>query len=247
MIRTILLGLFFWIEMFFVLILYLIFVVLEVFSKKAAKKFVYIVSRYWSIQALSVGGIKLEVKGKDNLPESNQVAFISNHQSYLDIPILLAAIPKFLGFIAKKELNKVPFINIWMKALKCTLVDRKKPAESIEKIQKRIQLVEKGYPVVLYPEGTRSKNGKLRRFKTAGLRLFYESNVILVPVTIDGSYKILEDDKKLKRGKVTVTIHQPIYNKKEVAENYQKMTEYCKRQIQSGFANAENQQLLVQN
>lgn len=240
MIRTILLGLFFWIEMFSVLILYLIFVVLEVFSKKAAKKFVYIVSRYWSIQALSVGGIKLEVKGKENLPKSNQVAFISNHQSYLDIPILLAAIPKFLGFIAKKELNKVPFINIWMKALKCTLVDRKKPAESIEKIQKRIKLVEKGYPVVLYPEGTRSKNGKLRRFKTAGLRLFYESNAILVPVTIDGSYKILENDKKLKRGKVTVTIHQPIYNKKEVADDYQKMAEYCKRTIQSGFSNFEN-------
>lgn len=242
MIRTILLGLFFWIEMFFILILYLIFVVLEVFSKNAAKKFVYVVSRYWSIQALSVGGIKLEVKGKENLPASNQVAFISNHQSYLDIPILLAAIPRFIGFIAKKELNKVPFINIWMNALKCTLVDRKNPAESIEKIQSRIKLVEKGYPVVLYPEGTRSKNGKLGRFKTAGLRLFYESNVILVPVTIDGSYKILEDDKKLKRGKVTVTIHPPIYNKKEVAGDYQKMTEYCKRQIQSGFANTENQQ-----
>ena len=103
MIRTILLGLFFWIEMLFILLLYLIFVVLEVFSKNAAKKFVYVTSRYWSIQALSVGGVKLEVKGKENLPKTNQVAFISNHQSYLDIPILLAAIPKFMGFIAKKE------------------------------------------------------------------------------------------------------------------------------------------------
>jgi len=236
MIRTFLLGLFIWIELLFVLILYLIFLILEAFSKKAAKKFVYVTSRYWSIQALSVGGVKLEVKGKENLPESNQVAFISNHQSYLDIPILLAAIPNFMGFIAKKELNKVPFINIWMKALKCTLVDRRNPAESIEKIKKRIKLAEKGYPVVLYPEGTRSKNGKLGRFKTAGLRLFYDSDLILVPVTIDGSYKILENDKKLKRGKVTVTIHQPIYNKKEVAGDYQKMAEYCKRQIQSGFA-----------
>ena len=237
MVRTVLLGFFLGIEMFIVLVLYLIFVVLETLSKKVAKKFVYIISRYWSIQALSVGGIKLEVKGRENLPASNQVVFISNHQSYLDIPILLAALPKFIGFIAKKELNKAPFINIWMRALKCALVDRSNPAESIEKIQSRIKLVEKGYPVVLFPEGTRSGNGKLGKFKTAGLRLFYDSDLILVPVTIDGSYKIFEDSKKLRTGKVKVTIHPPVYDKKEVAEDYQEMSAFCKRQIQSGFSN----------
>ena len=246
MARTILVGLLLGIEMFFILILYLIYLVLETFSKKAAKNFVYIVSRYWSIQALSVGGIKLEVNGREKLPESNQVVFISNHQSYLDIPILLDAIPKFIGFIAKTELNKMPFINIWMRALKCALIDRKNPAEAIEKIQSRIKLVEKGYPVVLFPEGTRSQNGNLGKFKTAGLRLFYESDLILVPVTIDGSYKIFENSKTLKRGKIIVTIHPPICNKKEVAEDYKKMAEYCKRQIHSGFANAEKQQRLIQ-
>lgn len=236
MVRTILVGLLLGIEMIFVLILFLIYLVLETFSKKTAKKFVYITSRYWSIQALILGGIKLEVNGRENLPKSNQVAFVSNHQSYLDIPVLLAAIPKFIGFVAKTELNKMPVINIWMRALKCALVDRKNPAEAIEKIQSRIKLVEKGYPVVIFPEGTRSQNGSLGRFKTAGLRLFYESDLILVPVTIDGSYKIFENSNTIKKGKITVTIHPAIYNKKEVAEDYQKMTRYCKRQIQSGFA-----------
>jgi 1-acyl-sn-glycerol-3-phosphate acyltransferase len=234
MLRTILIVFVLGIEMLLILLFYAIDVILELISKKAGKAFVYFVSRYWSLQALAVGGVKLEVKGKEHLPQSNKIAFISNHQSYLDIPVLLAALPKFTGFIAKTELNKMPFINIWMRSLKCAIIDRSNSAESMKKIQNRIRLAEKGYPIVLFPEGTRSRNGQLRRFKTGGISLFYNSGLILVPVTIDGSHKLIED-KRLKRGKVTVTIHQPIYEKKAVAKDYKEMTEYCRETIESGF------------
>lgn len=234
MLRTILIGLLLGIEMLLILLFYLIDVILELISKKAGKAFVYFISRYWSLQALAVGGVKLEVRGKNNLPKSDKLAFISNHQSYLDIPILLAALPKFTGFIAKTELNKMPFINIWMRALKCAIIDRGNSAESMKKIQSRIQLAEQGYPIVLFPEGTRSRNGQLRRFKTGGISLFYNSSLILVPVTIDGSHKLIEN-KRLKRGKVTVTIHPPIYEKKDVARDYKEMREYCRETIESGF------------
>ena len=238
MIRSIVLATIFWLEMLVSMLLFLIALILEFFSDKVAQMFVYHVIHNWSKHGMWLAGVKIEVRGTEHLPVDNRIGFVSNHQSYLDIPILLAAIPKPMGFIAKSELRKVPFINQWMRVLRCILVDRKNSSESIEAIHKRIRLAEKGHPLVLFPEGTRAKNGKMRRFKTGGVHLYYEAGLTLVPVTIDGSFRLFEAQNKLKPGKVVVTIHPCIQDKKNVAGDYKEMTKLIQDTIESGFQNS---------
>ena len=235
MIRSIVLATIFWLEMFVSMLLFLVALMLELFSDKVAQMFVYHVTHNWSKHGMRLAGVKIEVRGTEHLPVDKRIGFVSNHQSYLDIPILLAAIPKPMGFIAKAELRKVPFINQWMRVLRCTLVDRKNSSESIDALHKRIRLAEKGHPLVLFPEGTRAKNGKMRRFKTGGVHLFYEADLTLVPVTIDGSFRLLEAKNKLRPGNVIVTIHPFINNKKQAASDYKEMTKRLQDTIESGL------------
>lgn len=235
MLRTILFGLLFWVEMFLSVILYLLSLLIELFSKQAHKVYVRKVTRGWSLHALSLAGIKVMVEGKENIPETDKVCIVSNHQSYLDIPVLIIAVPKLLGFIAKAELGKVPFLNFWLKALKSSLVSRKKFSQAIKSTQQRFEFAEKGYPVVIFPEGSRAKDGQIRRFKTGGIRVLNETELVILPVTINGSFKILEYSGKLRKGTVYVTIHPPVFPESRINIDYRELTGSLKEIIQSGL------------
>lgn len=168
------------------------------------------VTHSWAIFIMKVSGAKVTVTGLENIPKDTTVLFVSNHQSYFDIPLIISAIDVPKGFIAKKELAKWIGIRVWMKAIRCTFLDRDNMRKSAEAIVEGINTLKNGYSMVVFPEGTRSKGGKPLDFKAGSFKLAIKSKVPIVPVTIDGSYKLLESYDTKVNSSIKVTIHPSI-------------------------------------
>lgn len=154
-------------------------------------------------------GFKVKVVGKENIPKNGEYAIISNHQSLGDIPILIGNIKAPFAFIAKKELKKVPIVSSWMKTMRCVLLDRKNPRQGLKVIKQGAELIKQGQPMLIFPEGTRSKDGTLGEFKSGSFKIAYKSERAILPITLSNVYKMKERWPKIT--KVTMTIHKPIF------------------------------------
>lgn len=186
-------------------------------------EYVYETVKDWATGVMKSAGAKVNVYGLENLPEGNNMLFVSNHQSNFDIPLLLSSIPVPKGFIAKKELSKVPFISRWMKQINCLFMDREDMKQSMQIILEGIKLLKSGYSMVVFPEGTRSKGDPVAEFKAGSFKLATKSKVPVVPLTIDGTYKLLEgNNNRIAPAEVNLYIHKPIdvtaLSKDELAE-----------------------------
>lgn len=186
--------------------------VMQILQMKSAadRLATHVVTKWARFMVLSTRS-KVEIVGSEFLPKDKAVLFIANHQSDFDIPLLLGFIDKPMGFIAKKELEKVPMISTWMKKIKCVFIDRKNPRDGIKGLNRAFDNVKNNHSMVLFPEGTRSKGPKMGEFKRASLKLALKSNVVIVPLTIDGSYKLLEgNNNRIKKSKIRLVIGKPI-------------------------------------
>ncbi len=156
-------------------------------------------------------GARVETRGKENLPPpGSKTCFVANHQSMLDIPAIIGHAGVWAGFIAKKELDSVPFLSSWIRAMHCVYIDRKSPRSSIDAIFKGVDHIRNGIPMVIFPEGTRSRTGKLGEFKHGSLKLATRAKALVVPITIDGTRNGLEGKKGIGFPKVIITIAEPI-------------------------------------
>lgn len=164
----------------------------------------------WAKYVFKVTNSTVEVEGLEKLPSDRAVVFIANHQGAMDIPLLYGFTGKPMAFVAKVELSKIPLLADWMKLLQCTFIDRKSPRKSIQAIVDAAANVGKGYSQVIFPEGTRSKGGPHNEFKSGSFKLAFKSNAPIVPVTIDGTWRIYEEKKKLQSANVKMIIHDPI-------------------------------------
>ncbi len=153
---------------------------------------------------------KVKVYGKNNIPDQNNICFVSNHQGYFDIILIFGYLRKKIGFIAKKELKKIPILSFWMKTINCIFIDRNDHKGSINAINKRMEYIKNGNPMIIFPEGTRSKDVKINRFKTGGLKLLIQNNLKIVPITINGTYKLFEKKGEINSGDISLYIHKPI-------------------------------------
>lgn len=164
----------------------------------------------WSRFIVKLAGGTVEVQGEENVPKDTPVVFIGNHQSYLDIPILLGHIQKRKAFIAKIEILSVPILSGWMKLMKCTFLDRKNMRQTVRAMHEAVETLKDGYPLVIFPEGTRSQGNSVGEFKPGSFKLAIKSGVPIIPFTIDGSWHLFEEKKKIQNSLVRITIHPPI-------------------------------------
>lgn len=170
---------------------------------------VYKVGNIWASSLLKVAGVKVTVHGIENIPKDKPVLFIGNHQGNFDIPIYISQIPQLIGFIAKIELGKIPVLKTWMELMQCVFMDRSNIRKSGEAIIKGIKNLKSGYSMVIFPEGTRSRGDIMGQFKLGSFKLASKSKCPIIPVTMNGSYKIMENNKKslIKPAKVELYIH----------------------------------------
>ncbi|MCX7725389.1 MAG: 1-acyl-sn-glycerol-3-phosphate acyltransferase [Chitinispirillaceae bacterium] len=183
-------------------------ILLSFVNAKAAR----FVARQWTKHLLLICGIKADVEGLEKLDVNKRYIFIANHQSHLDIPVIMASLPHEISFIAKKELFMIPFFGWGIFALGHIWLDRSNPRKAISSIQKAIdRLKRKKVSLVLFPEGTRSSDGKLGTFKQGSFALVLKAGVEVVPLVIKGTFERLPKYKKIiSSGRVKLIICNPI-------------------------------------
>ena len=178
-------------------------------------KYIHKVTTNWAKSVMNLAGAKITVVGKENIPKGKTALFVSNHQSNFDILFLMSSIDVPKGFIAKKELEKWPMISTWMKYINCIFMDRSNLRKSAEAIVMGTKLLKNGYSMVIFPEGTRSKGGPIEDFKAGSFKLATKSGSLIVPVTINGTYKLLEaNNNRIKGADIELVIHPAIDPKK---------------------------------
>lgn len=175
------------------------------------RKMYRMAENFWAWTLMKVGGIKLEVTGRENLPKNETVVYMPNHQSDMDWPIIFRTIPGQYLFLAKKELFDIPIFGTYMKMQKYIPIERDSIRKSFKTYKDIVALIESGNSVVIYPEGTRSCNRELQKFKSFSFAFLQDARVRVVPIAIDGSVDIQKKGSHLiSPGKVKVTILPPI-------------------------------------
>jgi 1-acyl-sn-glycerol-3-phosphate acyltransferase len=167
--------------------------------------------RVWAPVILRFGPVRLRVESRARLDPSLTYFFAANHQSWVDIPALFAALPVPLLFLAKRELARIPFLGSYMEAMGMVYVDRAARKESTRTVSQAAQRLREGFSILSFPEGTRSPDGCVRQFKTATFAAALESGVPVVPVALEGPARILpRDGFRVRPGTIRLAIGEPI-------------------------------------
>jgi 1-acyl-sn-glycerol-3-phosphate acyltransferase len=212
MARTVLWFAYFWLfQLVSAPFLFIYFVLGLLGRKRSREKFLYWVTSAWARQMIAAAGGKVEVSGLENLPQEQGVLFVANHQGAFDIPLLLGYVPGLKGFVSKKQNFRLPIVGIWMKLLHCVILDRENLRQSARAIITGVHYLKEGWSLVIFPEGTRSKSGTMGRFKDGSFKLATRSGAAIVPLTIDGSYRLLEGNRgRITPGTVRLHVHPQI-------------------------------------
>jgi 1-acyl-sn-glycerol-3-phosphate acyltransferase len=177
---------------------------------KIADKYARVVTKTWARLIIVSTGSKVTVIGKENLSKTNNICFISNHQSLFDIPLLMGWLDKPLGFIAKRELKRIPVINGWIMAIHSAFIDRSNSRKAIESINRGSESIRSGHPIAIFPEGTRSRDGILTPFKTGSLKLATNAEAVIQPLSVLGTYQVYEKTGRIRSSSLTLLIHPVI-------------------------------------
>jgi 1-acyl-sn-glycerol-3-phosphate acyltransferase len=175
-------------------------------------KHAHVITRLWTRLILTICGVAVKVNGRTQLDPKQQYVFMVNHQSHIDIPVLVQSLPAFqLRWIAKRELLWVPFFGWAMWAAKHITVNRSDRFDASGSLKEAKQRMKGGISLVIFPEGTRSTDGNLLPFKRGGLLLAVKTQTPIVPVTIIGSSAVLpKGDWRIRRGQIEVTVGTPV-------------------------------------
>ena len=179
----------------------------------------YNITKTWAKFVLAVSRIKVTVQGSYNIRPDRSYIYMSNHQSNFDIPVALAYFPFKFRWVAKAELFKIPIFGYAMHRIGHINIDRSNRRAAFKSLKKAAKNIREGVSVLIYPEGTRSKDGNIGPFKNGGFVLSVESGTPIVPVIIHGTWPIMSRDKIIvKPGNVIIEIKKPIetknYNRK---------------------------------
>jgi 1-acyl-sn-glycerol-3-phosphate acyltransferase len=208
-------------------------------------KRVYPITRFWTWIIVTLGGIRIKIDGLSRIDPSRHYVFVANHQSNIDIPILVQTFNVFqLRWLAKKELLRVPFFGWAMWASKHIIVDRDDHLNALTSLRIAKQRVEAGISIVIFPEGRRSSNGSLLPFKKGGFLLAVKAGIPIVPVTINGSGKLLPAGAwRLRPGTVEAVIGDPVavdgYRPGQLRPLVQRVRSEIEKHLREGSSGAQ--------
>jgi len=178
--------------------------------RKSMAIVIHKLAQFWAISTIKLSGAKVTVTGIEFIPQKGPVCFISNHCGYLDILLLLAFCTRQFGFIAKKELLYIPFLNFWIYILGGLFIDRRNVRKAMRTINKGVKRIQAGNGMIIFPEGTRSKGRGLLPFHPGSLKLATMAEAPIIPVAIEGSYDVLEKTGRVVSGGVKLAFLEPI-------------------------------------
>ncbi|MFP4430039.1 MAG: lysophospholipid acyltransferase family protein [Spirochaetota bacterium] len=212
MTKTLAIGLYFWTLLGATSFLLVPYGLLRLLGQNAvAYRYAKAVARTWARHLLWFGRISVRIDGLEHYPRgARRVCIVGNHQGYADILLLEAHLPEVGGFVAKEELKLVPVLSTWMRIFRCVFIDRGSVRRGTRALDKAVRNIRDGYPMLIFPEGTRSHSRRVGLFKGGSLKLAVEAEATIVPVTIDGTYKALEEHRRIRPAKTRLIVHPPV-------------------------------------
>jgi 1-acyl-sn-glycerol-3-phosphate acyltransferase len=190
--------------------------------KKPFVLLVYKIAQTWARILIVLSGCTVTVKGEGNIPRKGGVCFVANHGSVFDIVLALAYIGRPFGFIAKKELLFIPFLDIWIFLLGGLFIDRSHPRKALKTINKGALRLKSGENILIFPEGRRSKGEGLLPFHPGSFKLATQAGVPIVPMAITGSYDVFEKHGCVNVCPVRLVFCEPV-NTKEISSGERKL------------------------
>ena len=185
-----------------------------------------------------LAGITYEVQGLENIPSDRAVLYVGNHRSYFDILVGYVTVPGLTGFVAKKEMLKIPLLRDWMHRVNCLFLDRVNIKEGLKTILEGIEKVKSGISIWIFPEGTRNENKdmtELLPFHEGSLKIAQKSGCPVIPVAITGTARIFEDHLPfIKPSHVVIRYGEPI-DIKELPPEARKFPGAYTRDVISGM------------
>lgn len=140
-----------------------------------------------------ISGVKTTVIGFENIPKDEPVLFIGNHHGFFDVIISYSMMQRPTGFVSKKEFEKVPLFNIWMRYLHCLFIDRENIREGMKTILKGIDEIKSGVSIAIFPEGTRNEGDGIMPFKEGSFKIAEKSGCKIIPMVQNNTNAVFED------------------------------------------------------
>jgi 1-acyl-sn-glycerol-3-phosphate acyltransferase len=190
-------------------------------------------ARAWAWMILKTTGVGVRVTGLEKLDRTRSYVFAANHQSIYDIPILFTALPFQIRIVAKESLGRIPFLGWHLRLAGHLLVDRSKPGAGV--VKKMANLVSERHSLIVFPEGTRSPDGAVQRFKGGSFILALDAEVPVVPISIAGSRHVMTKGQlTVHPGTVPVTVHDPIETRGVPRDGVRDFAERVREIIRAG-------------
>ena len=200
-------------------------------KKKSAQKYLY---KYAKIINKTAGN-NLEIIGIDNLEtiQGETYLMVSNHQGYFDIINIVASHQNTPGFVAKSDLKKIPGLTLWNNIIDSVFLDRDNPRQAIKDMKKVEKNLNQKKNMIIFPAGTRSIERK--KFNSTAFKIAKKTKVTLIPTTLIGTYKVLEENKKITKTKTKLIYHKPIRYNDYKEMDIKSLTKRCEDIVYKGY------------
>lgn len=186
-----------------------VFTVCTVFWKNA--EFVHKVQQFWSRSFFWLMFLPVSVDGQEHIVPGQSYVFVANHQSMFDVWLVYGWLPVIFKWLMKAELRKVPFVGTGCKAAGHIFIDRRNTKAALESLKEVEKQLVNGVCTVIFPEGTRSLNGEVGRFKRGAFQIAWDLGLPVIPLSLDGCYEVLPKGKPfVYRAPVHMHIGEPI-------------------------------------
>ena len=183
---------------------------------------------------LWITGAKVTVIGEENVPKDTPVLYIGNHRSYFDILLTYSRCPIRTGYIAKKEMEKIPLLSNWMRYLHCLFLDRKDIKQGLKTILAAVDKVKSGISICIFPEGTRNHHDELLPFKEGSMKMAEKTGCPIIPMAITNSAEIFENHIPfIRRCHVILEYGEPILVSELSKEEKKFLGAYTQQKIQA--------------
>lgn len=180
----------------------------------------YYPAHFWAKLWCILMFVKVEVKGRENIDPKTSYVFVANHQGAYDIYLVYGYLNHNFKWMMKKSLEKIPFVGAACRISKHIMVDRSSASAIQQTMDSAKRILKGGMSLVVFPEGSRTPDGEMKKFKRGAFSLATEFGLPIVPLTIDGSYDVMPKNTfRITPGKISLTIHKPIYFDKVGADN----------------------------
>lgn len=195
-----------------------------------------IVNRAFRV-CLLISGVSITVIGEENVPTDIPVLYIANHRSFFDILLTYTRVPRPTGYVAKKEMEKIPLLSMWMRNLHCLFLNRTDIKEGMKTILDGIEKIKCGISICIFPEGTRNKiNDTFLPFHDGSFKIAQKSGCPIIPISIYNSSAIFENQfPKIKKAHVTLEYGKPVYIKQLEKEDQKHIGAYMQQQIKEMY------------